>query len=73
MRGKTDSQNTMFVMINVEATIPKDHPLRPIKQRCDKVLKSMSRNFAKAYSKTGRPGVPPEQLLKAPLRGRCIR
>lgn len=67
MRGKTDSQNTMFVMINVEASIPKNHPLRAIKQRCDKILKSMIKDFANAYSKIGRPGVPPEQLLKALL------
>jgi transposase len=67
MRGKTDSQNTMFVMINVEASIPKDHPLRPVKQRCEKVLKNMSNDFTGAYSKTGRPGIPPEQLLKALL------
>ena len=67
MRGKTDSQDTMFVMINVEASIPKDHPLRAIKQRCDKILKDMSSDFARAYSRTGRPGIPPEQLLKALL------
>jgi transposase len=67
MRGKTDSQNTMFVMINIESSIPKNHPLRTIKQRCDKILKSMSKDFTNAYSKTGRPGVPPEQLLKALL------
>ena len=67
MQGKTDSQDTMFVMINVEASIPQDHPLRSIKQRCGKVLKDMSKDFAKAYSKTGRPSIPPEQLLKALL------
>ena len=67
MRGKVNSQQTMFVMVNVEASIPKDHPLRAVKKRCDKILKSMSRDFAKAYSTIGRPGVPPEQLLKALL------
>jgi len=67
MQGKTDSQDTMFVMINVEASIPQDHPLRSIKQRCGKVIKDMSKDFAKAYSKTGRPSIPPEQLLKALL------
>jgi len=67
MLGKTDAQDTMFVMINVQASIPKDHPLRAIKQRCDRVLKTMSKHFAKAYSTNGRPSVPPEQLLKALL------
>jgi len=67
MKGKTDSQQTIFVMINVEASIPKDHPLRAIKKRCDKILTDMKKDFEKAYSYTGRPSIPPEQLLKALL------
>jgi transposase len=67
MRGNVDKQNTMFVMINVESRIPKDHPLRAIKQRCEKIFACMRSDFNKAYSHTGRPGVPPEQLLKALL------
>jgi transposase len=67
MKGKTDNQQTIFVMINVEASIPKDHPLRAIKKRCDKILTDMKKDFEKAYSYTGRPSIPPEQLLKALL------
>jgi transposase len=67
MRGRTSSQETMFVMFNVEASIPDNHPLRAIKRRCDNILKDMSRDFSGAYSRTGRPGIPPEQLLKAML------
>jgi transposase len=33
----------------------------------DDVLKSMSRRFAKLYSHTGRPSIPPEKLLRALL------
>jgi transposase len=65
MRGRSTSQETMFVMFNVEASIPDNHPLRAIKIRCDSILKDMSRDFSGAYSHTGRPGIPPEQLLKA--------
>ena len=45
----------------------KDHPLRPIRTIVDKVLKELSREFNKMYSKVGRPSIPPEQLLRALL------
>lgn len=67
MRGQVDRQQTMFVALNLEAKIPADHRLRPIKAWCDQVLVRMRWDFEVAYSHTGRPGVPPEQLLKALL------
>lgn len=67
MRGRTDTQGPMFLMINVEAELPQDHPLRAIKRWADRILTAMSRDFTAAYSTTGRPSVPPEQLLKALL------
>ena len=33
----------------------------------DKVLKELSPEFDKMYSKVGRPSIPPEQLLRALL------
>jgi len=41
--------------------------LRAIKSRCDAILKGMSRDFNKAYGRTGRVGIPPESLIKALL------
>jgi transposase len=67
MRGRPDAQPTMFLMINLEDKVPQDHPLRPVKQRCDRILRAMSRDFDRAYSHVGRDSVPPEQLLKAML------
>jgi len=67
MRGRPDAQPTMFLMINLEEKVPQDHPLRPVKQRCDRILRAMSRDFNRAYSRVGRDSVPPEQLLKAML------
>jgi transposase len=67
MRGRTDCQSQMFLMINLEQKVPLDHPLRAIKRRADAILRDMRRDFDAAYSHTGRPGVPPEQLLKAML------
>lgn len=50
----------------VEVCIRPDHPLRDVKRRADRILAGMSAKSA-AYSRTGRPGVPPERLLKALL------
>lgn len=67
MRGKPDTQLPMFFVIDVERRIRADHPLRPLKRMIDEELVTMSRLFDAAYSGTGRPGVPPERLLKALL------
>ena len=67
MRGKSDFQPPMFFAIRIEDRIRVDHPLRAIKRRVDEELARMGELFDKAYSATGRPGVPPERLLKAML------
>lgn len=67
MRGRVDRQASMFVAYNIEDRIPEDHPLRQIKAWADHILQDMRRDFDAAYAKTGRPGIPPEQLLKALL------
>jgi transposase len=67
MRGRADEQLPLFHVFNVEERIRLDHPLRDIKRRADRLLAGMSPQFAQAYSRTGRPSVPPERLLKALL------
>jgi transposase len=67
MRGHKDEQPELFHTFNVEERIRADHPLRDVKRRVDSILQSMSPLFAQAYSRTGRPSVPPERLLKALL------
>ena len=67
MRGRVDDQSKMFFSINVEQRIRKDHPLRPIRKTVDRILKALSNRFQAAYSRLGRPSVPPERLLKALL------
>lgn len=67
MRGLKNSQNQLFFTIDVESRIRADHPLRAIKVRVDGILSGMNELFAKAYSKLGRPSVPPERLLKSLL------
>ena len=67
MRGRADEQLPLFHTFNVEERIRCNHPLRDIKRRVDRILDSMSPQFAAAYSAKGRPSVPPERLLKALL------
>ena len=67
MRGRVDEQPPLFHVFSVEDRIRPDHPLRDVKRRVDAVLAAMDAQFAVAYSRTGRPSVPPERLLKALL------
>ena len=64
MRGRTLSQPSMFFAIDLEERIRPEHPLRPIKEVCDKILAGMSGRFDVAYAAGGRPSTPPELLLK---------
>jgi len=67
MRGNKPSATAMFYVLDVEGLIDATHPLRSIKTRVDAELASTSRLFNQAYSKVGRPSIPPETLLKALL------
>lgn len=68
MRGsKSDQQEDMFSYISMEEAIPKDHPMRRIKALVDPILDEMWADFDGLYASEGRPGIPPEQLLKALL------
>jgi transposase len=57
----------MFFVIDIESRIRSDHPLRPLKRMIDEEPARTSALFDAAYASTGRPGVPPERLLKALL------
>lgn len=65
MRGTIERQAPMFVAISLEDFIPGDHPIRRIRVIVDAVLAELDPEFQAMYAATGRPSVPPEQLLKA--------
>lgn len=67
MRGRQEVQPRLFFTIDVESRIRADHPLRDVKKRVDGILFGISELFDQAYPKFGRPGIPPEVLLKALL------
>jgi transposase len=54
-------------LCELEARVPKDHALRPIRQIVDEALAALSPEFKKLYAKFGRPSIPPERLLRALL------
>jgi transposase len=67
MRGDDPQQPGVFSYIMPEQRVPQDHPLRPIRAMVDAILHDLSPAFARLYSKTGRPSIPPERLLRALL------
>ena len=67
MRGTDQKQEAMFSYGSPEKRVPADHPLRPIREMADAVLKEMSPRFARLYAQVGRPSIPPERLLRALL------
>lgn len=67
MRGTTKQQESMFSLKTPGDRVPKDHPLRRIKDLADGALATLGPTFDKMYSRIGRPSTPPEQLLKASL------
>src|SRR5437660_1070163 len=55
MRGDDEQlQAGMFSYIALEERIPKNHPLRGIRQLVDEVLKGLSPEFDRLYAKVGR-------------------
>ena len=65
MRGKPQAQPDFLTVINLNQSVPADHPLRAIKSQVDAVLKKLSPLFDALYAEDGRSSIPPEQLLKA--------
>jgi len=67
MRGDDRQQGAMFSYLSPEERVPRDHPLRAIRQLVDRALTELSPRFSRLYARLGRPSIPPEQLLRALL------
>jgi transposase len=67
MRGRRQAQATMLAFVDLEERVPRNHPLRVIKQFADRALRELSPVFDEMYAAGGRPSIPPERLLKASL------
>lgn len=66
MRGES-KQQAAFTLVQPAQRVPPNHPIRRIKELADKELRNLSPVFDAMYSRTGRPSIPPESLLKACL------
>ena len=67
VRTKDTKQQVFFSYKSIEDRIPEDHPIRALKILVDEALAKLSDDFDRLYSHTGRPSIPPEQLLRALL------
>jgi transposase len=67
MRGNDSTNGRVFSYLSPEERVPRDHPLRSIREVMNGVLKELSPLFETLYSRIGRPSIPPEQLLRALL------
>ena len=67
MRGDDQQTGHLFSYVSPEDRVPADHPLRAMRRMTDAALATLSPTFRTLYSETGRPSIPPEQLLRALL------
>ena len=67
MRGTDEHSGSLFSYVDLEARVPADHPLRPIRAPVDEAMEVLSPDFERLYSQTGRPSIAPEKLLRALL------
>jgi transposase len=67
MRGSDERSGSLFSYVDLERRVPKDHPLRPIRDLANEGLSELSGDFAALYAPLGRPSIAPEKLLRALL------
>ncbi len=67
MCGRPNLQRSMLAIVDPEERVPRDHPLRQIKEVADAALAQLSPEFDLMYARVGRASLPPERLLKASL------
>ena len=67
MRSQDIQEVALYSYVSPEQRVPADHPLRPIREMVNAVLRTLSAEFDKIYSIGGRPSIPPERLLRALL------
>jgi transposase len=67
MRGSDEGSGSLFSYVDLEARVPKAHPLRAIREIANSALSELSGDFEALYAPLGRPSIPPEKLLRASL------
>jgi len=67
VRGSDERSGSLFSYVDVESRIAADHPLRLIREITNEALAGLDAAFERLYATEGRPGIPPERLLRASL------
>ena len=67
MRGTDEGSGRLFSYVDLESRVRRDHPLRAIRLIANEALTALTPDFSELYSKTGRPSIAPERLLRAML------
>ena len=67
MRGEERRQRALLMIMEPGDRVPREHPLRRVKELADAALAELSPLFDEMYSAIGRPSIPPQRLLKASL------
>jgi transposase len=67
MRGTDERSGLLFSYVDLESRVRRDHPLRAIREIANAALATLASDFSELYSRTGRPSVAPERLLRAML------
>jgi transposase len=67
MRGEEEKQTAMYSYVTMAQRIPADHPARGVRAMVDRALERMDGELEQLYSRTGRPSIAPERLLRASL------
>jgi len=65
MRGADVMQDALFTVRSLDSFVPKDHPLRPIREILNEALTEMDSAFASMYPPIGRDSIAPEKLMRA--------
>ncbi|RZU47027.1 transposase-like protein DUF772 [Fluviicoccus keumensis] len=67
MRGSDSRQGALFSFVDLDSRITAKHSIRKLPQIVDTILTTQDSEFFARYSETGRPSIPPEQLLRTLL------
>lgn len=67
MRGADVMQEPMFLTVQLEQFVPKDHPLHGMRALMDEALRGLNGLFNAVYADLGRDSIAPERLLRAQL------
>ena len=66
MRGHSDPQSSLFSYVDLESLIPKQHPIRAVRQIIDTALSELEPEFEAMYSKAERPSCSGREKIRKP-------